>query len=112
MRRTALAALLLVTVAGCGGKDLQDRHYYSRLDVRDDRIVFEATATPEYPIDSPEAEMVRSKWLAQWMAIRELCPDGYRVVRSERIGPLDDNPYRHDLRYTVVCDVPDPEPLL
>lgn len=108
LNRVSLLSLLLIAClgAGCSGKSLQDRHYYSRLVIEDDKIFFEATATPEYPLESEAAETVRGNWLAQWLRLRGVCPRGHKVVSRQRIGPADNNPYRHDLRYTVECEAP------
>ena len=66
-------------------------------------ILFEATAGPDYPIDSEAAEQERRRWMQQWLDRTDSCPRGFDVIDRVRIGDAADNPYQHDLRYTLRC---------
>ncbi len=69
-RRLGLLALALVLLGGCvSGKSLADRHSMSRLWAAPDGdlIYFEATLSPDYPLDSAAAETEREAWMAQWL---------------------------------------------
>lgn len=101
-----LVVLAVLAQAGCvSGKSLQDRHSMSRLwaspDGRD--IFFEASVGPDYPLDSAAAEAERENWMRQWLERERLCPDGFEIIDRRQIGSALDNPYHHDLRYTLRC---------
>lgn len=66
-------------------------------------ILFEATVSPDYPVDTPAAEEVRRDWMRQWLERQSLCQKGFAVVSRERLGRTADNPYLHDLRYKLRC---------
>lgn len=111
-RLTVLAVLALAGgCAGSGvaryvsGKDLQDRHSMSRLYPATDgaTLIFEASVSAEYPPDDPAAEAARERWIAQWLARRSLCPDGYEILDRAHLGAAADNPYGHHLRYRLRC---------
>lgn len=98
--------LLCIAVGGCvSGKSLGDRHSMSRLvnDPGSDTITFEATVSPDYPATSDAAEREREDWMRQWLDRARLCANGFTVVDRVSIGSAADNPYRHDLRYTLRC---------
>ncbi len=100
------ALLLCLTVSGCiSGKSLQDRHSMSRLVTTpgSDSITFEASVSPDYPADSEAAEREREDWMRQWLERARICGNGFEVVKRVPIGSAADNPYRHDLRYTLRC---------
>lgn len=69
----------------------------------DGGIVFEASISPDYPLDSPAAEQERENWIGQWLERKRMCPAGFEVIERVRIGSAADNPYQHDLRYKVRC---------
>ncbi len=98
--------LLCIVVGGCvSGKSLADRHSMSRLvnEPGSDTITFEATVSPDYPAASEAAERERENWMRQWLDRSRLCAEGFEVVKRVVIGSAADNPYRHDLRYTLRC---------
>ncbi|MEO1576780.1 MAG: hypothetical protein AAFU65_17670 [Pseudomonadota bacterium] len=66
-------------------------------------IVFEASVSPDYPLDSEVAEEERRRWIEQWLERSDTCPNGFEVLKRERLGSAADNPYQHDLRYTLRC---------
>ncbi len=68
-----------------------------------DNIVFEASVSPDYPLDSQAAEQERRRWMQQWLERTGSCPDGFEIIDRVRLGDSIDNPYRHDLRYTLRC---------
>lgn len=77
----------------------------SRLVISPDSsdIIFEASTGPDYPADSELAEEERRRWISQWLDRSDTCPNGFTIVDRVRIGDAADNPYRHDLRYTLRC---------
>ncbi|MFK7886059.1 MAG: hypothetical protein AB8G16_04265 [Gammaproteobacteria bacterium] len=98
----------VVFALGCAstlsGKSVHDRHGMSRLWATDEGgIVFEASISPDYPLDSPAAESAREKWMRQWLDRQSMCLHGFEVIDRKRIGSAADNPYQHDLRYTLRC---------
>ena len=107
--------VICLVLGGCGsgksladhlsGKSLVDRHSMSRLYTapEGDLIIFEATVSPDYPLDSAEAEVERESWMSQWLERERMCADGFEIIDRIRIGSAADNPYRHDLRYTLKC---------
>jgi hypothetical protein len=109
MKRLHLGTLvvaLALTQFGCvSGKSLQDRHSMSRLWASPDGsdIFFEASVGPDYPLNSAAAEAQRRSWMGQWLDRARLCPDGFEIIDRRQIGSAIDNPYHHDLRYTLRC---------
>ncbi|MFK8016385.1 MAG: hypothetical protein AB8G17_13215 [Gammaproteobacteria bacterium] len=106
-RRLHWSVLIIIALSGCATstKALADRHSMSRLWAapEGDLIYFEATVSPDYPLDSAAAEVVREDWMAQWLERGRLCANGFEVIDRIRIGSAADNPYQHDLRYTLRC---------
>lgn len=90
------------------GKSLQDRHSMSRLYISPSGsdIVFEASVGPDYPLDSAAAEAEREAWMSQWLDRKRMCQDGFEIMDRQEIGSAIDNPYQHDLRYTLRCVSP------
>ncbi|MEM6639013.1 MAG: hypothetical protein AAF610_03840 [Pseudomonadota bacterium] len=104
-----LVAVLMAFISGCvSGKSLQDRHHMSRLVVPSDGdyLIFEASTGVDYPADDADAEAVRRDWIRQWLERRGLCANGFEVIKRVELGDSADNPYRHDLRYTLRCATP------
>ena len=105
--RALVLSLLALPICACGpsGKLIHDRHSMSRLYVPDDgdRIVFEASVSPDYPAQGEEAEAARMLWIKQWLKQRNLCANGFEIEERTKIGSAADNPYHHDLRYTLRC---------
>lgn len=69
----------------------------------DTTLVFEASVSPDYPANDDNAEAVRHAWISQWLERRRLCANGFIVLDRVELGSASDNPYRHDLRYTLRC---------
>jgi hypothetical protein len=72
----------------------------------DGTIVFEASISPDYPLDSAVAEAERENWMAQWLERKRMCVNGFEVIDRTPIGSAADNPYQHDLRYRLRCLAP------
>ena len=124
IRKVIQTLLIAVAVAACSpSQSLRnsvsnsadyDRHRMSRLVMpmdgvgEQDTIIFEATISPTYPADDPAAEELRMSWLASWLEVRKLCPDGYEILERRPFDSLEYNPARHDLRYEVRCKAATP----
>ncbi len=100
-------ALLAALASGCASSGIgnYDRHTMSRLYLTPDGngIVFEASVSPDYPADSEAGEAARMLWIEQWLDQRNYCAEGFVVEERLPLGSAADNPYQHDLRYTLRC---------
>ena len=103
----AIAASSLLTACSSVEKSADfDRHRYSRLTIRRDHsgvIYFDLRFPPEYPADDPAADAARMRWLGDWLAQRQLCPDGFEVSKRRDFDYLEDNPRGNQQRWEVVC---------
>ena len=103
----AIAATLLL--AACGGIEKSrdfDRHRFSQLTTPASRpgiFYFDLSFPPEFPADDPVAEAARMRWLSDWLLQRQLCPDGFEVLRRRPFDYLEDNPRGHQQRWEVSC---------
>jgi hypothetical protein len=101
--------ILLIMVGGCAAiDDKADYHRHSMSDLREDWrhpgvLLFEASSSAMYPVDSETAEAARMEWLAGWMKRTGHCPAGWEVLSRSEIGPAEVHARRHDLRYEVGC---------
>lgn len=101
--------LLLVVVGGCAAiHDKSDYHRHSMSDLREDWrrpgvLLFEASSSAMYPVESETAEATRMEWLAGWMKRTGHCPAGWEVLSRSEIEPAEVHARRHDLRYEVSC---------
>lgn len=104
-----LLVLPLGGAAGCAAiEDQSDYHRHSMSDLREDRrnpgrLLFEATASSQFPADSATAETVRMEWLAAWMKRSGSCPEGWEILSRRPIDPAEVHARRHDLRYEIRC---------
>jgi len=82
-----------------------DRHNLSRLWVDEEtgKTYFDASVSPQFPLDSESAEVARAGWLAEWLKVRKQCLDGHRILSRRVLGRDEDIVYRHRLRYEVEC---------
>jgi hypothetical protein len=109
-----LLSMPLAGLAGCAAiEDQSDYHRHSMSDLREDRrnpgrLLFEATASSQFPADSAAAETVRMEWLATWMKRSGSCPEGWEILARSPIDPAEVHARRHDLRYEIQCTQPAP----
>lgn len=107
LKLSRLFVSLLPVLAGCASSSIGnfDRHALSRLypAPSGSELVFEASVSPQYPADSEAAEATRMQWIELWLDQRNLCADGFEIKDRIAIGSAADNPYQHDLRYTLAC---------
>ena len=111
-RSLAVCMMLAWGVGGAAGcaaiEDQSDYHRHVMSDLREDRrnpgtLLFEATTSSQYPVDSAAAEAVRMQWLAAWMKRSGHCPQGWHIVSRQAIDPAEVHARRHDLRYELQC---------
>jgi hypothetical protein len=106
-------AAIVVALAGCEALDEKGDYYrHTRSSFGNSRtepgvLVFEATTSGLYPVESAEAEAQRVEWLEDWLKQTRSCPAGYEVLSREPIDPAEVNPQRHDLRYRIRCTAGD-----
>ncbi len=104
----ALGPLELMT-GGCASLHQSvdfERHsmstfYESRT--KNDTLVFETRTDSRFPAADPAAEARRMEWLAGWLKLRNMCPNGYIVTDRSLIPAEDPNPYHNELRYEFHC---------
>lgn len=107
--RVGVLFFLLVSLGGCAAiDDKSDYHRHSMSDLREDWrqpgiLLFEASSSAMYPVDSEAAETARMEWLAGWMKRMGHCPAGWEVLSRSAIQPAEVHARRHDLRYEVSC---------
>jgi len=115
MLRTLIILLPLVWLSGCAqmheSKDFV-RHTNSALvKARDgsNTIQFQARAGSDFPENNPDAEAMRIRWLEDWLEVKNICPNGYKVLKRRPFEFLESNPGQYDLVYEIECVVSVPD---
>ncbi len=98
----------LLAAFGCASSpgDGFQRHSLSRLvavEGSNSEFVFESRADLVPTEADADAEAVRLRWIAEWLAVRGVCASGHEIVDRRPFGPMEYNPARADLRYLVRC---------
>jgi hypothetical protein len=107
--RYGLTAIATMLLAACGNLDKSadfDRHRFSQLTAPASRpgiFYFDLGFPPEFPADDPVADAARMRWLSDWLAQRQLCPDGFEVLKRRAFDYLEDNPRGYQQRWEVTC---------
>ncbi len=103
-----LLGILLVACTNIHESPDYERHRYSQLSEpfeRNDVLYFDVTFDPNFPDGDPAAEAKRMEWLSGWLEQRNMCPDGYEILKRRPFEMLEHNPARYDIRYEVKCKI-------
>lgn len=110
--------VLLIAASAVACQSIQDtldnadyeRHRMSSLRVSpldEEVLIYEVQTDMTYPKRGAAAEAKRMEWLEEWLEKYGYCGAGYEIADRKELGPGDISFRDADIRYEVVCVVPD-----